>query len=365
MFRDQFRLFCLLAGVFIVCASLYQLFQTHHLRLLVLQRTSNALPECNGHLKCSRSNKKTQKTCDFHDAKRMEYLVGRWERRKLLKMPYEYQPECNGGSFPCHVISPNQCIEKAKKILEYQWIPSSCYLLPFDPFAFSKSLAGRSMVFVGDSLMRQMFNSLRFLLTTVTKEINRNSEMFRTVDDAEVSFVWSKFLVDEKAFVNNGTLSVHSDLPWLKQLNGKREIKYFIFNTGHHWHKVDRNFVKYSSMVNLVLEALKRHFNGSLLIFRTTSAGHYGCEVQNRAPIDYIPVLKPEIDRYNWRKPIAAEVQWLDKAAEKGMAYRFRFLNVSNSGFRSDAHSEFKIRNGRKSTDCLHWCLPGVPGNNS
>jgi hypothetical protein len=101
-------------------------------------------------------------------------------------------------------------------------------------------------------------------------------------------------------------------------------------------------------------------FKGAVIVFRTSTPGHYGCNRYD-TPIDNVPVLNASNDRYNWRKPIAAELEWQNAFAQTRLADNFHYLNVSMSIYRPDAHAEFKLRNNRTSEDCLHWCLPGIP----
>ena len=49
---------------------------------------------------------------------------------------------------------------------EYQ--PHACKLHPWDALGFDRCLANRCVILVGDSLMRQMFQSLACLLAPVT-----------------------------------------------------------------------------------------------------------------------------------------------------------------------------------------------------
>jgi hypothetical protein len=97
-------------------------------------------------------------------------------------------------------------------------------------------------------------------------------------------------------------------------------------------------------------------------VFRTSVPGHYDCQLEEaHSPINFIPYLDPKTDKYNWRKPVVADHQWL-RVLGRQQLFNFQYLNVSHSNFRPDAHAEFKRRRGSISADCLHWCSPGVPG---
>lgn len=64
--------------------------------------------------------------------------------------------------------------------------------------------------------------------------------------------------------------------------------------------------------------------------------------------------------RYNWLKPVLSEhTVWEQQAEKHGLASQFHYLNVTHhSRYRADSHVD---KNYHGVTDCVHWCLPGVP----
>jgi hypothetical protein len=180
------------------------------------------------------------------------YTNGKWikvrNRTDLKLLAYEYQDLCNAEhEFPCHVKEPNQCRPKAEKLMTYEWIPDSCKLDRFDSKRFAESLANKTVLYVGDSLMRQMFNSMRFLMRDQLQEASRGRlEQLITKYGGRFIFGWSRFLIDEGVFEEKGKLQVKSG--WLSLLPA---VDMIVFNVGHHWHKIDKQFRLYNQMVKL------------------------------------------------------------------------------------------------------------------
>lgn len=154
--------------------------------------------------------------CDYRatDASQMQYNVGRWVEAKvpyadnalvgdaLDTFAYNYQPACNRGPFRCHVTEPHSCGKRSLQMLRYHWQPDTCTVAPFIPDELEHRWAGKRVLFIGDSLMRQMFNSLRYLMRehwkTPEDGVRREPEYFETKSGARVEFAWSKFLLEER-----------------------------------------------------------------------------------------------------------------------------------------------------------------------
>jgi hypothetical protein len=63
------------------------------------------------------------------------------------------------------------------------------------------------------------------------------------------------------------------------------------------------SFAKYDTMVDMVLQEISEKFQGSHVVFRTSTPGFYGCENHKGDPLMKPQALTPEIDTYEWRKP--------------------------------------------------------------
>ena len=340
------------------------------------QRTSDTFKQpvntttvCSSFLNCLSPTSNLPR-CSFADPHQTKYVQGHWVQvslnismnttvgEALNSFAYNYQPRCNEDTFRCHIAEPNSCGPKALRMLQYHWQPDACSLQPFSAHALNALWASKRILFIGDSLMRQMYNSIRFLLREYwagpEEGTRKDPEYCLLRSGAKMEFVWSKFLVDERYLPRKLHLPENN---WPDRV---KEADYIVMNVGHHWHKKDKSFGKYSPMVDMVLDVLKKQFAGDRIFFRTSTPGYYGCESM-QDPVDEMQLLDPQLDVFAWRKPIELERMWYDKAMAIGMQDRFQLLNVSFSGYRADAHLAYKIRNNRTTLDCLHWCMPGVP----
>jgi hypothetical protein len=176
--------------------------------------------------------------------------------------------------------------------VQYQWFPSQCALHEFDATRLDDVMRNRTIVFMGDSLMRQMFNSWRFLNREIwadaSEALQEEPERWTTANGGTVAFEWTKYLIDDLVFTANGTITPPLD-GWTKSV---RHADVVVFNVGHHWHKIDEPFDAYDRMMDRVLSEFEAAFRGKLLVFRTSTPGHYGCD-ESHGPIATAPILTP------------------------------------------------------------------------
>lgn len=113
---------------------------------------------------------------------------------------YDYTPHCAGKYARCHITQPNECIKNSIDIASmWRWVPS-CLMADFVPDRVDALYAqhNASIYFVGDSLSRQMFNSLKMLMQGVVVNVDMSerglkSETFTTIRNNTVHFLWSKY----------------------------------------------------------------------------------------------------------------------------------------------------------------------------
>nr|GMD97122.1 protein trichome birefringence-like 2 [Ipomoea batatas]GMD97960.1 protein trichome birefringence-like 2 [Ipomoea batatas] len=175
--------------------------------------------------------------CDIYD--------GEWVRDDTK--PYYLPGSCPyiDRDFDCHLNK-----RPDDKYVKWKWQPYACDIPSFNATDFLERLRGRSLVFVGDSLNRNMWESLVCMLRASIQdkkrvfEISGRSEFkkkgfyaFRFEDyNCSVDFVGSPFLVRESSFkgVNGSFDTLRLDLmdPTTSMYNDADVI---IFNTGHWW----------------------------------------------------------------------------------------------------------------------------------
>ncbi|KAG2334818.1 hypothetical protein Bca52824_005998 [Brassica carinata] len=331
------------------------------------------------------------KDCEFFD--------GEW----IMDDSYPlYKP----GS--CKIIDEQfNCITNGRPDKDFQklkWKPKKCSLPRLNGGIMLEMLRGRRLVFVGDSLNRNMWESLVCMLKGSVKDESKVYEAsgrhhFR--GEAEYSFVFqdynctveffvSPFLVQENEIVDKkGTKKETLRL----DLVGKSSEQYkgadiIVFNTGHWWthEKTSKGEDYYQEGSNVyhelaVLEAFRKALTTwgrwveknvnpekSLVFFRGYSASHFsGGQWNSGGACD--SETEP-IKNETYLTPYPDKMKVLERVL-KGMRTPVTYLNITRlTDYRKDGHpsvyrkqslSDKEKKTPLKYQDCSHWCLPGVP----
>ncbi|XP_027367372.1 protein trichome birefringence-like [Abrus precatorius] len=329
--------------------------------------------------------------CDFFD--------GEWVKDDSYPL---YEP----GS--CTLTDEQfNCIQNGRPDKDYQkykWKPKGCNLPRLDGHRMLELLRGKRLVFVGDSLNRNMWESLICILRNAVKDKSKVYEASGRVHfrgEASYSFIFkdynfsvelfvSPFLVQEwEIQVKNGTKKQTLRL----DLVGKSSDQYknadiIIFNTGHWWthDKTSKGKDYYQEGSHVydelnVLEAFRRAIttwsrwvdaninpSKSMILFRGYSASHFSGGQWNsggQCDSETVPIKNEK-----YLKEYPPKMRVLENVL-KYMKTHVTYLNVSKmTDFRKDGHPSIYGKQNlspeeRKSPlryqDCSHWCLPGVP----
>ncbi|KAJ9563991.1 hypothetical protein OSB04_009151 [Centaurea solstitialis] len=268
---------------------------------------------------------------------------------------------------------------------------------------FLERLRGKKLVFVGDSLNRNMWESLVCILRDSVVDKNRVHEIsgktefkkkgiyaFRFEDyNCTVDFVASPFLVRESSFKGkNGSLeTLRLDL-----MDGTTSMYHdadiLIFNTGHWWthEKTSKGEDYYQEGDHVyprlkVLDAYRRALstwarwvdtsidtNRTQVIFRGYSVTHFKGGQWNSGGQCH-KETEPIFNTSHLTK-YSSKMRAFDNVL-RGMKTPVVYLNISRlTDYRKDGHPSIYRRTyntlreeiaAEKSQDCSHWCLPGVP----
>ncbi|ESW34334.1 hypothetical protein PHAVU_001G143600 [Phaseolus vulgaris] len=329
--------------------------------------------------------------CDFFD--------GKWVKDGSYPL---YKP----GS--CSLVDEQfNCIRNGrpdKEYLTYKWKPKGCSLPRLNAHRMLELLRGKKLVFVGDSLNRNMWESLICILKSAVKDKKKVYEANGRVHfrgEASYSFIFkdyhfsvelfvSPFLVQEGEMTDkNGTKKETLRLDLVGQSSSQyKDADIIIFNTGHWWthDKTSKGQDYYQEGSHVyselnVLEAFRRalttwsrwvdaNINPSktVVFFRGYSASHFsGGQWNSGGQCDS---ETDPIDNEKYLTQYPDKMIVLEKVL-KNMKNRVIYQNVTRmTDFRKDGHpSIYRKQNlspeERKSPlryqDCSHWCLPGVP----
>ncbi|KAK4342733.1 hypothetical protein RND71_038549 [Anisodus tanguticus] len=237
--------------------------------------------------------------------------------------------------------------------LHWEWKPDDCILPRFDPKVALRKIQGKRIMFVGDSIQRNMWESFVCLVQSVIPESQKSmksgpvhSAFTAKEYNATIEFYWAPFLVESntdihiKADPKQRIIKVDSIAERAKQWLG---VDILVFNTYVWW------------MSGLKAKALNEdwgNMNGIKCFNETrpvTKKEHWGAG----SKIDMMKAVTDVIGRM--KVPVTV-------------------LNITQlSDYRIDGHASLYGELGGKLltdkqkadplhfADCIHWCLPGVP----
>ncbi|XP_030531752.2 protein trichome birefringence-like 9 [Rhodamnia argentea] len=329
-----------------------------------------------------------------------DYWRGRWVRDEGNAFGYYNES--------CPFLDPGfRCRENGRgddDYLKWRWQPYRCHLPRFDASKLLESSRNGRIVFAGDSLGRNQWESLVCMLSQavfdpstiyeangnpITKHKGYLSIRFRdynlTVEYYRVPFLVTTARAPRNSLARvRGTIRV-DELHWFSRMWVGANV--IVFNAGHWWSQDKTSkmgfYFEEKGAVNMTMdstEAFRRSLQTwklwakrnldletSHVFFRSYSPAHYShgswdkggqCNISKGPQSDSArPRSEP---LYN---PLIHEA--IKEMGERNGGSNVHFLNITRmTEFRNDGHPSSHREPGTPPTaaqDCSHWCLPGVP----
>ncbi|XP_061366438.1 protein trichome birefringence-like 3 [Gastrolobium bilobum] len=300
------------------------------------------------------------------------------------------------------------CIKNGRKDSDYpywEWQPEDCTLPQFNPQLALKKLRGKRLLFVGDSLQRNQWESFVCLVEWVIPQNQKSMKLgsihsvFQAKEyNATIEFYWAPYLVESNTDINiigdtkKRIIKVDAIAERAKNWTG---VDILVFNTYVWWMSSakikslwgsfsngEEGFEEFDAPVAYKL-ALRTwanwvdttiNPNKTRVFFTTMSPTHTRSEDWgNMEGVKCFNETKPVRKKKHWGTGSDKSIMSVVTKVVKRMKVPVTFINITQiSEYRIDGHSSVYTENGGKllteeeradpqNADCIHWCLPGVP----
>ncbi|XP_031095041.1 protein trichome birefringence-like 3 [Ipomoea triloba] len=301
------------------------------------------------------------------------------------------------------------CVKNGRKdsdYLRWVWQPDDCTLPSFDPEIALRKIKGKRVMFVGDSLQRNQWESFICLVDSVIPKGKRSMKrgsvhsVYKAKEyDATIEFYWAPYLVESNTDI---PIKADADERIIKvdSIAKRAEIwvgaDILVFNTYVWWMtglKIksfwgsfgdgEEGYESFDAPLSyrLALRTWANWIDSAIdhtktrVFFTTMSPAHqrsedWGKEGRMRCYNETSPVTK----KGYWGSGSDKEMMKVVESVVQSMKVPVTLINITQlSEYRVDAHSSVYsdsedrvLSDDQKAepwryADCIHWCLPGLP----
>ncbi|XP_058739741.1 protein trichome birefringence-like 3 isoform X1 [Vicia villosa] len=335
------------------------------------------------------------------DSEECNIANGKWVFNQSIKPLYT--------DITCPYIDRQfSCVKNGRTDFDYQhweWQPEDCTLPSFNAALALKKLQGKRLLFVGDSLQRNQWESFVCLVEWIIPEKMKSMRrgivhsVFKAKEyNATIEFYWAPYLVESNTDINiigdtkKRIIKVDAIKERAKNWTG---VDILVFNTyvwwmsgatiKSLWGSFGNGYEGYEEFDTPVAYklALKTwanwvdstiNPNKTKIFFTTMSPTHTRSQDWgNMKDEKCFNETKPVKKKKHWGTGSDKRIMSVVAKVVKKMKVPVTFINITQiSEYRIDGHSNVYTETGGKllteeertnpqNADCIHWCLPGVP----
>ncbi|XP_057754122.1 protein trichome birefringence-like 3 isoform X1 [Arachis stenosperma] len=337
---------------------------------------------------------------DF-DAEECNVANGKWVFNHSIKPLY--------SDISCPYIERQfSCVKNGRNDTDYmhwEWQPEDCNLPRFNPELALRKLQGKRLMFVGDSLQRNQWESFVCLVEGIIPQDQKSMErrnihsVFKAMQyNATIEFYWAPYIVESNSDVDiigdpkKRIIKVDAIMDRAKNWTA---VDILVFNTYVWWMSSAKIKSLWGSFANgeegyeeldnsiaykLALKTWANWVDSTInpnktkVFFTTMSPTHSRSEDWgNMEGVKCFNETKPVRKKNHWGTGSNKDIMNVVSRVMKKMKVPVSVINITQiSEYRIDGHSSVYTETGGKllteeeranpqNADCIHWCLPGIP----
>ncbi|CAM8937405.1 unnamed protein product [Rhodiola kirilowii] len=286
----------------------------------------------------------------------------------------------------CPLLDPEFNCQKYDRpdinYLKYRWQPSACILPMFNGVEFLERMRGKKMMFVGDSLSLNQWQSLSCMLLAGVP----NAKYSLVRGDGLATLTFLDYDVAIKLYRTTNLVDIVDQkegrvlkLDSISSGDSWKAMDYLVFNTWHWWTHTGRtqpwDYMEDKSMLYKDMNRLIAYYKGlttwgrwvnknidpskTKVFFQGISPNHYEGKDWGQPSKSCLKETLPFLGmKYPGGMPLAALV--VKKVLERVKVPVYLLDVTLLSQYRKDGHPSY-YSGDHQGLDCSHWCLPGVP----
>ncbi|XP_020209084.1 protein trichome birefringence-like 43 isoform X1 [Cajanus cajan] len=270
--------------------------------------------------------------------------------------------------------------------VKYRWQPKSCNLPRFNGEDFLRRLRGKSILFVGDSLSLNQWQSLTCMLHIAVPHANYTSVRTGGLSTFTFPSYDVKVMLSRNAFLVDTVNESIGRVLKLDSIEGGKMWKgndILIFDSWHWWLHVGRkqpwDFIQEGNHTYKDMDRLVAYEKG----LKTWAKWVEDNVDPNKTRVFFQGVSPDHLNGAKWGQPSArfcegqtvpvfgfeypggthpAELVLEKVLGGMSKSKHVYLLNITTlSQMRKDGHPSVYGHGGHRDMDCSHWCLPGLP----